>query len=148
MKKTAIKIVGCSLFAAVFLFAFLTFAPNLGVAQGATATVQVSVDDVSSYMPFDLDYTLNVMDENGKVVKSVEFNGIPDTPKTFSLTVGQKYSMAVYAPTSVFCAISLGNNEFNTSYIGDDFVMPNSTLNVTLVLYTQNPTIFTNTIII
>ena len=148
MNKFAICLAVCCSCFSLFLATFLSYTHNNEIAYGVTATVSVSVDDISSSMPFDLPYTLNVMDENGKVVKSCEFNGIPDTATTFSLTVGAKYSMAVYAPTSVFCAIALGNNEFNTNYVGDDFIMPNSTLNVTLVLYTQNPTIFTNTQIV
>lgn len=136
----------CAVFVAAFC-AFLGLAPNRDVAYGATATVSVEVDSAST-MPFDLDYTLKVADTDGKIVKQLNFNGVPDTVQTFSLTVGQKYSLFVSVPTSVFCTIVVGNAEVNSSYVGYDFVMPNSSLSVILSLYTQNPSIFTDSNII
>lgn len=137
---------------ALFGFAF-SFSSGAEVAYGSNATLTVGIDQYS-YMPFDLDYTLDVMDENGKVVESFVFNGVPTAAQTASLTVGSKYSLAAHIPTGVFCTIIFKGSggaqdvSFNTNFLGNDFVMPSAGLTVELALTTTNPTIFTNTTII
>ena len=137
----------CFLGVFVCVFAFFTFAHKNDVALGATSSLSVSVDDASD-MPFDLDYSLNICDESGKVVNNFVFNGVPDTTQSASLTVGQKYSISVFVPTSVFCTLIVGDVEINSNYAGYDFVMPSGGIDVILSLYTQNPSIFTDTTII
>ena len=130
----------------------LSLSSSPEVAHGANATLTVGVEP-QSYMPFDLDYTLDIINEDGKVVESLVFNGVPSGTQTTSLVVGEKYSMAARVPTGVFCTIifkgsGTPNVSFNSNFLGSDFIMPSAGLTVGLSLATTNPTLFTNTTII